>query len=93
MEIKEELKKETEKWFKKIKKVKLIAKNEKGEEYKKNIMAYIEDSKHFFEKGDFIRAFEAVIWAWAFLEISLDLKLLEIENYESGKIAQKISII
>ena len=76
METKEELKKETEKWLNKIKEKKLIAKTEKGEEFKKNIEAYISDSKHFTEKGDFVRAFEAVIWAWAFLEISEDLKLL-----------------
>ncbi len=77
METKEELKKETEKWLSKINEKKLTAKTEKGEEFKKNIEAYISDSKHFTEKGDFVRAFEAVIWAWAFLEISEDLKLLE----------------
>ena len=77
METKEELKKETEKWLDKIKQKKLIVKTEKGEEFKKNIEAYISDSKHFLENGDFVRAFEAIIWAWAFLEISEDLKFLE----------------
>lgn len=86
MDITEELKKETEKWLWKTEKVKLSAKTEKGVEYKKNIEAYINDSKHFLENGDFVRAFEAIIWAWAFLEISEDLKLLEVEDYGRRKI-------
>jgi hypothetical protein len=86
MDITEELKKETEKWLWKTEKVKLSAKTEKGVEYKKNIEAYINDSKHFLENGDFVRAFEAIIWAWAFLEISEDLKLLEVEDYGCRKI-------
>ncbi|RLJ00723.1 MAG: DUF357 domain-containing protein [Candidatus Aenigmatarchaeota archaeon] len=77
METKEALKTETEKWLSKIEEKNIIAKTEKGEEFKKNIEAYISDSKHFTEKGDCVRAFEAIIWAWAFLEISEDLKLLE----------------
>jgi len=35
----------------------------------KNIDAYLSDSKYFLEKNDLIRAFEAVIWAWAWMEI------------------------
>lgn len=77
MEAKEELKKETEKWLSKIEKLNFVAKNEKGKEYKTNIEAYIKDSKHFIEQGDLVRAFEAVIWAWAFLEISEELKFLD----------------
>jgi hypothetical protein len=30
--------------------------------------AYIKDTSHFLEKQDFVRAFEAVIWAWGILE-------------------------
>ncbi|MCK4428741.1 MAG: DUF357 domain-containing protein [Candidatus Aenigmarchaeota archaeon] len=72
-----ELKKETEKWLSKIEKINFTANNEKGEEFKTNIEAYVKDSKHFSEQGDLVRAFEAVIWAWAFLEISDELKLIE----------------
>jgi hypothetical protein len=68
---------ETKKWLKKIEDAKISAKEKRGEEYKKNIEAYISDSKHFMEKGDYVRAFEAVVWAWAFLEISKDLRLIE----------------
>ncbi|MGC9310728.1 MAG: DUF357 domain-containing protein [Candidatus Aenigmatarchaeota archaeon] len=77
MNTKEALISETKKWLEKIEGVKFTAKTEKGREYKKNIEAYISDSKHFLEKGDYVRAFEAVVWAWAFLEISKDLRLIE----------------
>ena len=33
-----------------------------------NIEAYIKDCKYFTEKGDLVRAFEAVIYAWGLLE-------------------------
>ncbi len=78
MELAEQLKKETEKWLRKIEKVNFSAKTKKGQEYKNNIEAYIKDSKHFLKKKDFIRGFESIIWAWAFLEISQELSLLEI---------------
>ena len=77
MDTAKELKKETKKWLSKIEKINFTAKNEKGKEFKTNIEAYIKDSNHFLEQGDFVRAFEAVIWAWAFLEISEELKLLK----------------
>ncbi len=78
MELAEQLKKETEKWLRKIEKLNIKEKTEKGKEFKKNIDAYISDSKHFLEEGDLVRAFESIIWAWAFLEISQELSLLEI---------------
>lgn len=77
MEIAESLRKETEKWLIKLENLKIEAKSERGSEYKKNIEAYINDSKHFTENGDLIRAFEAIVWAWAFFEISEELGLLE----------------
>jgi hypothetical protein len=44
-----------------------------GEErFRENIASYIYDSKYFLGKGDLIRAFEAVIWAWAWMEIGLE---------------------
>ncbi|HIE41471.1 MAG TPA: DUF357 domain-containing protein [Candidatus Aenigmarchaeota archaeon] len=77
MEISKELKKETEKWLKKIENLKIIAKNDKGEEFKNNIEAYIHDSKYFLKRGDLIRAFEAIVWAWAFFEILKELNFIE----------------
>ena len=75
--LSEDLRRETEKWLKKIKKLRLEEKNEKGKMFKKNIEAYISDSQYFLEKNDLIRAFEAVIWAWTFLEISQELDLIK----------------
>ncbi|MBN1324013.1 MAG: DUF357 domain-containing protein [Methanotrichaceae archaeon] len=49
-----------------------------GEErYLENIKAYISDARYFLDQGDLIRSFEAVIWAWAWLEIGLDIHVLE----------------
>jgi len=80
MNLAEELKKETKKWLEKIEDLEIIAKNKKGEEFKNNIMAYISDSKYFLQKGSLIKAFEAIVWAWAFLEISKELDLIKLNN-------------
>jgi uncharacterized protein len=71
---------ETQKWLKKIEALNIEAKTDKGKEHKANIEAYIKDSKYFLEKKDYVRAFEAVIWAWAFLEISKDLELVSVQK-------------
>ncbi|VVB60238.1 Uncharacterised protein [uncultured archaeon] len=49
----------------------------KGEEFIKNIAAYIDDSMHFTQKKDHVRAFEAIIWAWAWIEIGKDIGVLK----------------
>ena len=51
----------------------------KGHEFLKNIKAYADDSNHFLEKEDLVRAFEAIVWAWAWLEIGKDLEFLKSE--------------
>jgi len=33
-----------------------------------NVLAYRDDTKHFLEEEDYIRAWEAVIYAWGILE-------------------------
>ena len=43
-----------------------------------NISAYLSDSHYFLEQKDLIRAFEAVIWAWAWMEIGMDEGLLQL---------------
>ncbi len=87
MAIEQDLKKETEKWLNKIivERKKLVACSKK--DFLKNIDAYISDSEHFLNKSmmhdnasrnsDLIRAFEAVIWAWAYMEIGKDLKIIK----------------
>ena len=71
--IEEQLKSETEKWLSKIEKAikNLEPESERGKNFLKNINAYISDCKYFMERGDLVRAFEAVIWAWS--------------QYETGK--------
>lgn len=36
-----------------------------------NMLAYVKDSRHFIEKDDWVRAFEAVIYAWGIYETCL----------------------
>jgi hypothetical protein len=72
-------KEEIEKWLVKIKKeLKIVKANDKkGKEFLDNINAYVNDCEHFLEKREYVLSFESVVWAWAYLEISKDLKLLE----------------
>jgi hypothetical protein len=79
MEIEAQLLKEIEKWSAKIleERVNIIAKDERAKNYLKNIDAYIADSQHFLKKGDYIRSFEALIWAWSWMEILKELDVIE----------------
>jgi len=66
-----ELKRQTEKWLLKLRQERkaLTPTNAKGVDVAlKNLDAYISDASHFMAKGDLIRAFEAVIYAWGILE-------------------------
>ena len=75
----ETLKKETEKWLarleEKTKDIKLLDNN--GKWALENVKAYISDCKHFQKKEDFVRAFEAVVYAYGIYETALHCKLLE----------------
>ena len=79
MTTNQELMNETKKWLararEKRKKIKLMDKAK--ENMIKNIDAYISDSEHFLEKEDLIRAFEAVVWAWSWIEIMEELELIK----------------
>lgn len=79
MNTEEQLIFETSKWLARaeaeFKKVSPIGK--KGEEFSKNIAAYLKDTKYFSEKKDYVRAFEAVVWAWAWLEIGAEEEFLK----------------
>ncbi|MBU2496503.1 MAG: DUF357 domain-containing protein [Nanoarchaeota archaeon] len=75
-----ELKNETSKWLSKIEKeMSKIKETTQNKEYIINIKAYISDCKHFTQKGKHILAFEAIIWAWAWLQILRELKLIKSE--------------
>ena len=79
MSTEERLKTETEKWLARIeektKDLKLVDNNSKWAF--DNIKAYISDCKHFQKKEDFVRAFEAVVYAYGIYETTLQCKLLE----------------
>lgn len=47
-----------------------------GERFLDNIRAYEKDAEHFRRGGDLVRAFESVVWAWAWLEIGQERGLL-----------------
>lgn len=81
MDLKDLLAKETRKQIEKIEKVRIFPTSKKAEEYIANIHAYVEDSKHFLSEGKLIEAFEAIIWAWAWLEILKELGLLQFSTY------------
>jgi len=54
--------------------------NEKGEEMLENMKAYIADSKHFLNKKNYLKSFEAIVWAWAILEICEELGVFKVER-------------
>ena len=78
MSLEDDLRRETEKWLLRAQEAMdaVSAQGVGGARFSANIEAYISDSRYFLEKGDLIRAFEAVIWAWAWIEISQDLGIL-----------------
>lgn len=79
MSTEEQLIFETGKWLARaeaeFKKVEPCGK--KGGEFARNISAYLKDTRHFEAKKDFVRAFEAVVWAWAWIEIGKDVGVLK----------------
>ena len=81
MRTTETLRREIDKWTRKIKSEleNIEAYGTKGKDFLKNIKAYVSDSAHFLENGDLVRSFEAIIWAWAWLEIGMNLDYLKNE--------------
>ncbi len=73
-----ELTGQTRSWTEKIKNeidgIKLLKPEKRN--FLDNINAYIQDSAYFSEKGDLVRAFEAIVWAWSWLEIGKEEKIL-----------------
>ena len=78
MEIKNEIIKMLEKIEPLIDKIEV--KDDKGEEMLVNIKAYISDSKHFLGDENYLKSFEAVVWAWAILEICEELGIFKVER-------------
>ena len=69
---------EIEKWLSKLrmelKEVK--ARNKKGEELLMNIQAYVHDTMYFLKEGNYVKAWEAVSFAWGLFEASVDIGVL-----------------
>ena len=73
-----ELKAETEKWLSRIEKeMPHVRETVKSKDFVRNIKAYISDCKHFSKEGKLVLAFEAVVWAWAWLQILRELKMID----------------
>lgn len=73
--LKDELKEEIERWTEKLdgKLPGLEPIDDPGKKILRNAKAYREDSGHFLDRGELIESYEALIWAWAFVEIGEDL--------------------
>jgi uncharacterized protein len=82
MDVEETLSQETMKWLDRLESAyssfsptgKLPEKDLKP--IRENVEAYIKDAKFFMEKGDLVRAFEAVIYAWGLLEACQHMGLI-----------------
>lgn len=74
-ETQKKLKEETEKWLKKLES--RIEGKDSSVEQMENVEAYRNDTYHFLEEEDFIRAWESVIYAWGILETLERLSLFE----------------
>jgi len=68
------------KWLEKLEAVvnKIEVFDSKGEEMLKNIRAYMSDSRHFLEKGDFVLSFECMIHANAIFETCRELGVFNV---------------
>jgi len=76
MELEKEIEREIKKMEKVVKGVKL--KDFIAAEVYNLALSYLIDAKHFFERKDFIRAFEAVIICWAYIDACLHFNFLEV---------------
>ena len=65
-ETQRKLKEETEKWLKKLED--RIENRDSSVEQMENVEAYRDDTYHFLDEGDYIKAWESVIYAWGILE-------------------------
>ncbi|MFH1474130.1 MAG: DUF357 domain-containing protein [Candidatus Aenigmatarchaeota archaeon] len=76
--MKEEIEKMTVKIEPLVEMIKV--KDDKGQEMLTNMKAYISDSKHFLKANNEVKSFEAIVWAWAILEICEELEVFKLER-------------
>jgi hypothetical protein len=76
-ETEEELLEQTRKWREKLDE----RLEEKGDfEQRENVEAYRSDTDHFIEEEDYIRAWEAIVYAWGILETVERIKKKDVEG-------------
>jgi hypothetical protein len=59
---------------------KIGVKDKKGEEMLENMKAYITDSKHFLNKKNYLKSFEAIVFAYGILETCEELGVFKVER-------------
>ena len=80
------LKEETEKWLTRLQEKPLPTHADKNVEAQLvNVRAYVSDCQYFLNKKDFIRAFEAIIYAWGIYETLERLRVLETSQKQHAK--------
>ena len=77
-EIKNEAEKEMNRMKEVFADIKVLDK-ERAQEFYDFAENYFNDGKHFFEKEQYVQAFEAFIIAWAYFDIGMKLGLFETE--------------
>jgi hypothetical protein len=77
-DMREEIREMTEKIEEMIERVEVV--DNRGVEMFTNMNAYVSDSKHFLKAKNLIKSFEAIVWAWAILEICDELEIFKIER-------------
>jgi len=85
-ETEEQLELETKKWLIKLEKElpKVQSTGNVGEKIVKesmnNVNAYVSDCKYFQEQGDWIRAFESVVYAWGIYETMMRMGAIDVPD-------------
>ncbi|MBU5689506.1 MAG: DUF357 domain-containing protein [Candidatus Aenigmatarchaeota archaeon] len=70
-------KEEIEKWMERLeKKLKDVKINKENENFVKNIHAYVKDCKYWIEKGDYVKAWEVISFAWGLYEAGVELNFI-----------------
>jgi len=76
------MKEETIKMIEKIEPLidKIEANDKKGEEMMENMKAYVSDSKHFLKNKNYLKSFEAIVFAYGILETCIDLGVFRLKR-------------
>ena len=79
MELRKETERELKKLQKEVKTIRITGKLDKKqtEEVLENLRAYIQDCQHFAKNRDWVRAFEAIVYAWGIYETCLRIGLIK----------------